>query len=199
MKRRESKPAAPRAALLDAQWASQLSPELRRRVLAETVTRKISLGSYVCRKGDPAKHWIGVLGGLVKVASVSPAGKPVSFICVPAGGWFGEGALLKNERRLYDAVALRPSVVAYMPRATFMLLADTSVTFNRFLVTQLNERLGQFVAMVEHDRLLGPEARRVVQSRPVSRESDVTSNLARGTSPACGTSSPARQPGAEKA
>ena len=43
--------------------------------------------------------------------------------------------------------------------APFMLLADTSVTFNRFLVTQLNERLGQFVAMVEHDRLLGPEAR----------------------------------------
>jgi CRP/FNR family cyclic AMP-dependent transcriptional regulator len=159
MKRRESKPAALRVALLEAQWALQLSPELTRRVLAETVTRTISLGSYVCRKGDPAKHWIGVLEGLVKVASVSPEGKPVSFICVPAGGWFGEGALLKNERRLYDAVALRPSVVAYMPRATFMLLADTSVTFNRFLVTQLNERLGQFVAMVEHDRLLGPEAR----------------------------------------
>src|SRR5207237_754057 len=144
---------------LEAQWALQLSPELTRRVLAETVTRTISLGSYVCRKGDPAKHWIGVLEGLVKVASVSPEGKPVSFICVPAGGWFGEGALLKNERRLYDAVALRPSAVAYMPRATFMLLADTSVTFNRFLVTELNERLGQFVAMVEHDRLLKPEAR----------------------------------------
>src|SRR5438093_3628714 len=131
MKRRESKPAAPRAALLDAQWASQLSPELRRRVLAETVSRKISLGSYVCRKGEPAKHWIGVLEGLVKVASVSPEGKPVSFICVPAGGWFGEGALLKNERRLYDAVALRPSVVAYMPRAPFMLLAKSSRPFNR--------------------------------------------------------------------
>ncbi len=44
-----------------------------------------------------------------------------------------------------------------------MLLADTSVTFNRFLVTQLNERLGQFVAMVEHDRLLKPEARLAAQ------------------------------------
>ena len=65
--------------------------------------------------------------GLVKVASVSPEGKPVSFIGVPAGGWFGEGALLKNELRLYDAVALRPSVVAYMPRNTFMLLLDASV------------------------------------------------------------------------
>src|SRR5438552_18341975 len=107
MKRRESKLAALHVALLEAQWALQLNPELRRRVLAETVTRKISLGSYVCRKGDPAKHWIGVLGGLVKVASVSPAGRPVSFICVAAGGWFGEGAWLKNERRLHDAAALR--------------------------------------------------------------------------------------------
>ena len=36
---------------------------------------------------------------------------------------------------------------------------DTSIEFNRFLVVQLNERLGQFIAMVEHDRLLGPDAR----------------------------------------
>ena len=56
-------------------------------------------------------------------------------------------------------IALRDSVVAYMPRATFALLLDSSVAFNRFLLTQLNERLGQFIAMVEHDRLLGPEGR----------------------------------------
>ena len=149
----------PHVPLLGAQWASHLSPEFRRRVVTETVTRNVAARSYVCRKGDPAEYWIGVLEGLVKVASVSPEGKPVSFIGVPAGGWFGEGALLKNELRLYDALALRPSVVAYMPRNTFMLLLEASVPFNRFLVTQLNERLGQFVAMVEHDRLLRPEAR----------------------------------------
>jgi CRP-like cAMP-binding protein len=46
-----------------------------------------------------------------------------------------------------------------MPRATFMALLDESVPFNRHLIVQLNERLGQFIAMVEHDRLLGPDAR----------------------------------------
>ena len=156
---RSSRSSEPHVPLLDAQWALHLSPEFQRRVVAETVIRNVASRSYVCRKGDPAEYWIGVLEGLVKVASVSPEGKPVSFIGVPGGGWFGEGALLKNELRLYDAVALRPSVVAYMPRNTFMLLLDASVAFNRFLVTQLNERLGQFVAMVEHDRLLRPEAR----------------------------------------
>ena len=33
------------------------------------------------------------------------------------------------------------------------------VGFNRFILTQLNERLGEFVGRFEHDRLLGPEAR----------------------------------------
>jgi CRP-like cAMP-binding protein len=95
----------------------------------------------------------------VKLSSASTEGKTVSFTGVPAGGWFGEGSLLKSEPRRYDAVALRESVVAYVPRNTFMLLLDSSVAFNRFVLTQLNERLGQFIGMVERDRLLGPEAR----------------------------------------
>src|SRR5205814_8347665 len=158
-----SKRTAPSAsahiALLSARWAEGLPDELRRRVAAETTIRDVSAGGFVCRKGEAAEHWIGVLDGLVKVASVSPEGKSVSFIAVPTGGWFGEGALLKNERRLYDGVALRNSVIALVPRNTFMLLLDTSVAFNRFLLIQLNERLGQFVAMAEHDRMLGPYAR----------------------------------------
>jgi CRP/FNR family transcriptional regulator, cyclic AMP receptor protein len=54
---------------------------------------------------------------------------------------------------------LRDSVIAYVPLNTFMLLLDSSVSFNRFVVNQLNERLGQFIGMVEHDRSLGPEGR----------------------------------------
>ena len=127
--------------------------------MAETLVRLIPSGGFVCRKGDRAEHWIGIVSGLVKVSSVSAEGKPTTFIGVPSGGWFGEGALLKRESRRYDAIALRSSVVAYMPRNTFFLLLDTNVHFNRFLLVQLNERLGQFVAMVEHQRFLRPDAR----------------------------------------
>jgi CRP/FNR family cyclic AMP-dependent transcriptional regulator len=147
------------AMLLTARWAGSLTDELQRRVVADTTIRSIAAGGYVCRKGDRIEHWIGVCQGLVKIASVSPQGKSVSFIGVPSGGWFGEGSLLKDESRRYDGIALRDSIVAYMPRNTFMLLLDSSVAFNRFLLLQLNERLGQFVGMVEHDRLLGPDAR----------------------------------------
>ena len=140
-------------------WARSLSPSDLARVEAETVTRVCASGSLVCRKGEAVEAWIGVIDGLVKMTSVSPEGKSMSFVGVGTGGWFGEGSLLKDEPRRYDIVALRRSAIAYMPRATFMWLLDISMPFNRFLLTQLNERLGQFIGMVEHDRLLGPEAR----------------------------------------
>lgn len=142
-----------------AHWSKGLDAGLRARAVAETLVRPAPAGTLVCRKGEAVEHWIGVVEGLVKMANVSLDGKPTSFTGIPAGGWFGEGSLLKDEPRRYDIVALRDSTIAYMPRATFMALLDGSVAFNRFLLIQLNERLGQFIAMVEHDRLLGPDAR----------------------------------------
>ena len=146
--------------LLDASpWAGTLPGDLRARVESETLTRACPQGGLVCRKGEPVQYWMGVVDGLVKMASVSAEGKAMSFTGIASGGWFGEGSLLKDEPRRYDIVALRESVVAHMPRATFMALLDRSTAFNRFLIMQLNERLGQFIALVEHDRLLGPDAR----------------------------------------
>jgi CRP/FNR family transcriptional regulator, cyclic AMP receptor protein len=46
-----------------------------------------------------------------------------------------------------------------MDRATFVWLFENSVGFNRFLVRQLNERLGQFIALVEYGRTLDATAR----------------------------------------
>jgi CRP/FNR family cyclic AMP-dependent transcriptional regulator len=142
-----------------AHWALGLEPGLRERAIAETVVRPAPAGTLVCRKGEAVEHWIGVVDGLVKMANVSLDGRPTSFTGIPSGGWFGEGSLLKDEPRRYDIVALRESTIAYMPRATFMALLDGSVAFNRFLLVQLNERLGQFIATVEYERLLGPDAR----------------------------------------
>lgn len=140
-------------------WARSLSGADLARVEADTICRDVAAGTLVCRKGEPVEAWIGIVDGLVKMANVSVDGKPTSFVGVGTGGWFGEGSLLKDEPRRYDIIALRASTVAYMPRATFLWLLDTSMPFNRFLLTQLNERLGQFIGMVEHDRLLGPDAR----------------------------------------
>ena len=75
------------------------------------------------------------------------------------GSWFGEGSLLKEEPRRYDAVTLRDSELALMPKATFIWLLDSSIFFNRFLISQLNKRLGQFIGAMENERLLDVDAR----------------------------------------
>lgn len=140
-------------------WARNLSPEIMQRIESETTERVIPAGGYACRKGEPVDSWMGVIDGLLKMSSVSPEGKTITFTGMPAGGWFGEGSLLKTEPRRYDVIALRDSRVACMPRATFNWLLDTSIAFNRFLLIQLNERLALFISMVEFDRLLSPDAR----------------------------------------
>lgn len=140
-------------------WARDLRPEQLERVRAETIERPIPAGAYACSRGEPVEHWIGVIDGLLKLSIGSPEGKMATLTGVPAGGWFGEGSLLRTEPRRYDAVALRDSRVALMPRATFYHLLDTSIGFNRFLLLQLNERLAQFIAMLEYERLLDPDAR----------------------------------------
>ncbi|HZZ93291.1 MAG TPA: Crp/Fnr family transcriptional regulator [Usitatibacter sp.] len=140
-------------------WARSLDARQLARVEAETFMRELPVGVPACRKGEPVEHWIGVIDGLVKIASVNAQGKTTTFTGVTSGGWFGEGSLLKDQFRKYDVVTLRESRIAYMPRATFEWLLDTHIGFNRFLLMQLNERLGQFIAMVEHERLLEPDAR----------------------------------------
>ncbi len=140
-------------------WTQGLTDAQRLRVEKEVQMRFFAAGSSVARKGDVVDHWIGVVDGLVKINTLSADGRSTTFTGVPSGGWLGEGSLLKNEIRKYDVIALRDSHVALMPKGTFMWLLDNSIPFNRFLLTQLNERLGQFVGMVENDRLLDPEGR----------------------------------------
>jgi CRP-like cAMP-binding protein len=140
-------------------WARELTPEQMARVEAETIEQFVPKGGLVCRKGEVVDCWIGVIEGLVKINNLSMDGKSVTFAGVHAGGWLGEGSLLKQEPRKYDVTALRDSRIARMPARTFKWLLDTSLPFTRFLLMQLNERLGQFIGMVEVDRLLDVDAR----------------------------------------
>jgi CRP/FNR family transcriptional regulator, cyclic AMP receptor protein len=140
-------------------WAKDLPPDQLERVRSTTTVKEFEAGAYVCRKSERANAWIGVIDGLVKLTCLARSGKSITLAGITSGSWFGEGSVLKGEPRQYDVVALRGSCIAFMPEATFLWLLDTNLAFNRFLIVQLNERLGQFIGMVEHERLLDPEAR----------------------------------------
>ena len=93
------------------------------------------------------------------MSSDTPDGRSMTFTGLPPGGWFGEGTVLKREDYRYNIQALRAGLIAGLPVDTFFTLLDNSLGFNRFIMNQLNERLGQFIAAREIDRMTQPELR----------------------------------------
>jgi CRP/FNR family transcriptional regulator, cyclic AMP receptor protein len=146
-------------ALAHSRWFAALQPEQQVRIRGALILRDYEVDAFVLHKGEPVDSWVGVIEGMVKINAGNSQGKSATFTGVPAGGWLGEGSLLKSETRRYDVVALRKSRVAFLPRKAFLELLNESIPFNRYLLEQLNERLGQFIGMIESERLLGSDAR----------------------------------------
>jgi CRP/FNR family transcriptional regulator, cyclic AMP receptor protein len=140
-------------------WSHGLDAREIEIACAGIVERSYSADEFVFMRGDHFEYWTGIVTGLARMGIVSRGGKAASFAGLTAGSWFGEGTVLKNEARRYDVVALRATRLAMMDRKTFMWLFENSVSFNRFLVGQLNERLGQFIGLLEYGRTLDATAR----------------------------------------
>ena len=140
-------------------WAVGLDSDLLAQVNRALIFRRYASGNSVCQMGAESDYWYGVVEGLVKVCSVTSSGHELSSIGIAAGGWFGEGTLLKNERRRYEVVAVRDSLMVMMPKDVFLALIDKSTAFSRWILQQLNERLSQFIALLANDRVSPPDAR----------------------------------------
>ena len=140
-------------------WVALLEPEHRECAIDGIVVCEAMPGDYVCRTGRPVTFWFGVVEGLLKMTIDNVHGDAVTITGLPPGGWFGEGTALKHEPYRYNVQALRKGLVAGLPIGTFHRLLDHSIGFNRFILGQLNERVGQFIAARETDRLHNPEAR----------------------------------------
>ena len=150
---------ATEAELADIPWLKTLQADERERAVADIKVVNVAIGELLCRVGRPATFWFGVIDGLLKMSNDSSRGVPITFTGVPPGGWFGEGTVLKREVYRYNIQALRKSVVAGISVETFHWLIDRSIPFNRFVMQQLNERLGQFIGAREIDRMNDPDVR----------------------------------------
>ena len=140
-------------------WLGLLEAADRQRVIAALRVVEASPGDFVCKIGRQANYWFGVLDGLLKMSNDSSLGFAITFTGVPPGAWFGEGTVLKREVYRYNIEPLRRSVVAGIDIDTFFWLLERSIPFNRYVMNQLNERLGQFIAAREIDRLNDPDTR----------------------------------------
>jgi CRP-like cAMP-binding protein len=140
-------------------WLAVLDERQRERVALEIRVTDALPGDFVCRTARPVTYWFGVIDGLLKMSSDNAEGQTMTYTGIPPGGWFGEGTALKREPYRYNIQALRKTIVAGLPVDTFHWLLDHSIGFNRFVMNQINERLGQFIAAREIDRMNNPDAR----------------------------------------
>ncbi len=140
-------------------WFALLRGEDRSRALADLRVVEVEPGELICRVGRPVTFWFGLVDGLLKMSNDTAMGVPMTFTGIPPGGWFGEGTVLKHEPYRYNIQALRRSLVAGITVQTFDALLASSIAFNRFVMDQLNERLGQFIGAREIDRMTQPDER----------------------------------------
>jgi CRP-like cAMP-binding protein len=140
-------------------WLALLQPAEREVAVRAIKVGDALAGDTLCRVGRPVTYWFGVIEGLLKMSNENEQGQTITFSGLPPGGWFGEGTVLKREVYRYNIQALRRSVVAGLPVDTFHWLLDHSIGFNRFVMNQLNERLAQFIAAREIDRMTSPDLR----------------------------------------
>ena len=140
-------------------WFSALPANERDAIQAQVFTLSAPRGQIILPANERTRGWYGVMEGLVKISGRTKAGRRSDFLGVAAGDWFGEGAVLKNELRRYDVVALRDTVLLCFPATVFHTLFATSLVFNQHLVACMNLRLSQAMAMIEAGRTRNPEQR----------------------------------------
>ena len=140
-------------------WLPVLDAADRARALDALLAVEAGPGEFLCKIGRPANYWFGVLDGLLKMSNDSSQGAHITFTGVPPGAWFGEGTLLKRESYRYNIEPLRRTVISGLPIDEFHGLLERSIPFNRYVMSLLNERLGQFIGAREIDRMNDPDSR----------------------------------------
>ena len=120
-------------------------------------------GRWIARRNAPSDHWLGVHSGLLKLAIYNESGRSCIVLRRAARRLVREGSVIKRELRKYDVVAIQPSLVMLVPAATFHALLAASLPFSHFVISQLNDRMGEFIASIQNHRLLDADAR-VAQS-----------------------------------
>ena len=109
-----------------------------------------------------------MIEGLAKMSSDWATGNHLQLPESPPAAGSAKASMLKRgAARRYDVVACATRASLGMKRETFHRLLDHSIPFNRFIVTQINERLGLFISLLESERLADVDARRPRHRRPV--------------------------------
>lgn len=80
--------------------------------------------------------------GLTKLVAYIFDGRGCMFPGVSAGGWYGEGSVIKREDHRYDMIATRASHVLSVPESMLNTLLAQNLPPASSMVRRPNERMG---------------------------------------------------------
>ena len=125
------------------------------RLMAHAVTRKVTKGTVLFRKGDAGSRLYAVCAGAVRISVPSEQGQDAIFNLVPPGEIFGEIALLDGGERTADAVAIENSELMVIERRDFVPLLQQHPEVAMKVIEILCSRLRKTSEQVEDIVFLG--------------------------------------------
>lgn len=132
-----------------------LDASLIDRLVAHAVTRKVTKGTVLFRKGDAGSRLYAVCAGAVRISVPSEQGQDAIFNLVPPGEIFGEIALLDGGERTADAVAIENSELMVIERRDFVPLLQQHPEMAMKVIEILCARLRKTTEQVEDIVFLG--------------------------------------------
>jgi CRP/FNR family transcriptional regulator, cyclic AMP receptor protein len=120
-----------------------LSREELRQLAATATLAHYPPHAMIFQKGDAGNGMMAVLRGRVKICTHSAGGKELVLNIIDRGGVFGEIALLDEERRSADAIAIEETDLLVLERAQFLPFLtrhpDIALGIIRMLCRRLRE------------------------------------------------------------
>lgn len=113
-----------RAVLLRHNWFGGLPKPLMEIVLDKSIQCEVAAGSLIYATGDEANGLFAVLSGEVRLVGNTPDGKSILYRRLRPGGWFGHLAVLDQQPRFQDAIAVMPTRLLHLTPSGFGAILD---------------------------------------------------------------------------
>lgn len=120
---------------------------LFKRMKAQATTQDYHNKEPIFAQGDKADALYYIQHGNVKLTVASTTGKKAVIAFLRHGDFFGEGCMGKKSLRTCTAVAIEPSTISRVKRATLVRIVHEDSAFAKLLITYLLFR----IARIQHE------------------------------------------------
>lgn len=125
------------------------APEELAKLAARCRILKVPARRTMFTRGDPGDRLYIVASGLVRIGSMSPEGRPVTYGLIRPGEVFGEIAVLDGGPRTADAIVMEASELIVLDRRDLMAFLDRSPSHYSRLLNILCQRVRTADELIE--------------------------------------------------